>query len=94
MIAGCEALADDAWLLRDQAMPFVGRDAVRQALAGDGAMRLVAADVVLADSGDFAYSYGEVVEAAGGRAATGHDVHLWTRDASGHWRILVAVRPD
>ena len=81
-------LAPDAQVQRAGTLPVQGAAAIAAAWP-DGEERLRPLGSDLAASGDLAYTFGEVTSAQG----SGHYVHLWTRDGTGHaWRIGVALR--
>ncbi len=82
-------LSDDARVHRPNAMPIVGKDALRgwlaqqtMALSGEP----IKADV--ARSGDLGYTYGSY-EMDGAQPQKGYFVRVWKRDAKGQWRIVI-----
>ena len=83
------ALARDARWHVDGRAPVIGREAIAAARASDArTLRFVTQGRAAAASGDLGYTYGRI-DADG--APAGHYAHLWTRDADGRWRLLVAV---
>lgn len=85
--AFASALADDARLYRE-GPPVFGTEAIKLAVASMHPMTLEPAAGDMASSGDLAYTYGAWRSAV----ASGHYVHLWTRDARGDWKIALALR--
>lgn len=85
----------DSRILRAGALPSVGADSIRAALAArePGARVLwQTADLRMARTGDFGVTYGvyERQDAASGRVVeAGNFVRAWERQADGGWRILL-----
>lgn len=86
------ALAADARLHREGALPALGLDAVRAALAGDErpyhSKRLGGAT---SRSLDLAYTYGEyeLVPSFTRPAERGHYLRIWRADDDGEWRVIL-----
>lgn len=84
----------DVHLLRGGALPAVGVDSARAALAAEAVPHVVwqtAGDLLLARSGDFGVTYGayERRNASGGVTEGGNFVRVWERQPDGGWRILL-----
>ena len=96
-------LCDDARLLRDGVPPITGKEAVRAALATAAAAEPRGWEVEgggVARSGDFGYTYGIVLNAAGGAtggpARIGNYLRVWRQVADGSWKLafdVLAPRP-
>lgn len=79
--------------------PVIGRERVAAYLRRPGVTPARAAFVTegagMASSGDLAWTYGMLKTTSAGPGASplpsGWYVHLWARDAEGHWRIIVAT---
>jgi ketosteroid isomerase-like protein len=84
------AAADDTYLLRDGHPPFVGKEAVRGALAGDaGGVTWEAQGSGVSAAGDLGYVYG--TSARGNPAETGVYVRVWQRQPGGSWKLALDV---
>lgn len=86
------AMADDARLHREGAVPALGMSAVRQALSGDDRpyrSRYLGGGVSRA--ADFGYSYGEyeLLPTFNGPAERGFYLRLWRPGEDGSWRIAL-----
>jgi len=88
-----EAFAGDGRLHRNGMPPALGRPRIRTALAGAATHVALKTDTVaIARSGDLACTWGTYVTGGATPSPTrGWYVHLWTRDAEGAWRIIVAT---
>jgi ketosteroid isomerase-like protein len=96
------AAADDIRLLRMGFPPFVGREAVRKALAAKpGPLPWEPDTAVVSRSGDLGYSYGTAGfhpgdAGGGGAAARGAStemsyVRVWRREPGGWWRVALDI---
>jgi ketosteroid isomerase-like protein len=88
--------ADDGRLHRDGHAPVLGATAIRPHLAAAAGTTLAFAPhgSAIASSGDLAYTYGAFSTAPAPATDTlrsGYYAHLWARDATGEWRLVVAV---
>jgi ketosteroid isomerase-like protein len=89
----------DVRLLRGGALPAVGPDSLRSALARDTQSLIwqTAGDLIMARSGDLGVTYGlyERRNATGGVTEWGSFVRAWERQPDGGWRILLdALSPS
>jgi uncharacterized protein (TIGR02246 family) len=94
-------LADDAMMLPPGAPPVVGKAAIRDymtsAFATPGfSVTWEAAEAIVADSGDLAYTHGRSVYTAPGpdgaiQTTHGKGVSVWRKDAEGNWRCVVDI---
>lgn len=84
-------LSDDARVHRPDAMPVVGKLALRAWLTHQ-TMTLGGEPikVEVARSGDLGYAYGSY-ELAGVKPEKGYYARVWRRDAQGRWRIVMDV---
>jgi uncharacterized protein (TIGR02246 family) len=93
--------AEDARVIGPGEPPIIGRDAIRQMLL-DGlatpgfSVTWETADIVVAPSGDFAYSFGTnafTVPSPDGGLATleGQAVVVWRKGDDGRWRCVVDI---
>jgi len=91
--------ADDIRLMRDGHFPFVGKDAMRKALAAErGTLTWEPAQAVAARSGELGYTYGtyELRRAASASAVErGHYVRIWKKKSGGgkksdeRWKVVL-----
>jgi uncharacterized protein (TIGR02246 family) len=93
--------AEDARVIGPGEPPYIGRDAIRQMLL-DGlatpgfSVTWETTDIVVAPSGDFAYSFGTnafTVPSPDGGLATleGRAVVVWRKGEDGRWRCVVDI---
>jgi uncharacterized protein (TIGR02246 family) len=93
--------AEDARVIGPGEQPYVGRDAIRQMLSDAVAtpgfsVTWETTDIVVAPSGDFAYSFGTnafTVPTPDGGLATleGQAVVVWRKGEFGRWRCVVDI---
>jgi ketosteroid isomerase-like protein len=82
--------ADDVHLLRDGHLPFVGREAVRGALAGDpGRLSWQATGSGVSAAGDLGYTFGTA--ARQDPAEEGAYMRVWKRRPGGPWQLALDV---
>ncbi len=88
-----ELLANSVRVLREDHYALLGADAARKALAAPmRRVRWMPAVAVVAASDDLGYTYGRYALMNGAAdEALGYYVHLWQRDETGAWRIVVEV---
>ena len=84
------AAADDAYLLRDDHQPFVGKEAIRGALAGDkGGVTWEPAGSGVSKAGDLGYVYGTASRKA--PQESGVFMRVWQRQPGGAWKLALDV---
>jgi ketosteroid isomerase-like protein len=84
------AVAPDVHLLRDGHLPFVGKEAVRGALADDpGGLAFEPAGSGVSSAGDLGYVYGTARR--GKPEETGSFFRVWERPPGGAWTIALDV---
>jgi len=87
--------AADGRLHREDFVPMLGDVRVRTHLepAAGTALTFAAHGGAAAPSGDLAYTYGALTATPPrpGAPESGYYAHLWTRDATGGWKLVVAV---
>jgi ketosteroid isomerase-like protein len=84
------AAADDAYLLRDGHPPFVGKEAIRGALAPDaGGVSWEPAGSGVSAAGDLGYLYGTAARKS--PAETGVYMRVWQRQPGGPWKLALDV---
>lgn len=83
--------AADGRLHRDGIPPILGAEAIRTHLSTlpSSSLAFSPQGGAVASSGDLAYTYGAVQ--ASGALPSGYYAHLWAREATGRWRLVVAV---
>ena len=82
--------ADDAYLLRDDHQPFVGKEAIRGALAGDkGGVTWEPAGSGASAAGDLGYVYGTASRKA--PQESGIYMRVWQRQPGGSWKLALDV---
>jgi uncharacterized protein (TIGR02246 family) len=94
-------LADDATMLLPGAPPLVGKAAIRDYMASAFAtpgfsVTWEAAEAIVADSGDLAYTHGRSVYTAPGadgaiQTTHGKGVAIWRKETEGNWRCVVDI---
>jgi ketosteroid isomerase-like protein len=81
---------------RDGSFPMVGKGAAREViakLAGDSISEWEALDGGLAESGEFAYTYGRYAlkNNGTGKIQKGYFMRVWKRESNGGWRVTFDV---
>lgn len=88
--AYANAALDSTYLLRDGHQPFVGRAAVRTALADDpGGLTWEAQGGGVSAAGDLGYTYGTAKRKA--PEESGAYVRVWQRQPGGGWKLALDV---
>jgi len=77
----------DARLLRDDAAPLAGREAIESGLGGRGAFRAAPDGGDVSSAGDLGYTYGRYRT----DADDGYYARLWKRDGDGVWKIAAQI---
>ena len=90
--------ADDIRLMRDGHFPFLGKEAMRRALAAErGTLTWEPAQAAAARSGELGYTYGtyELRRAAAAAVERGHYVRIWKKKSDGRkksdgaWKVVL-----
>ncbi len=83
--------ADDGMLLRNEAQPYMGKDAVRGALeAQPAAMTSQPIDGGVSAAGDMGYTYGSAEWKKGDGTVKGNYIRIWEKH-DGVWKLRVDV---
>lgn len=87
--------AEDARLFRLGSFPYVGKEAVRNAITAEkGKMSWEPAGGDVSRAGDLGYTYGKYELAGGGpdgKGERGNYMRIWKREPGGSWRVVVDV---
>lgn len=88
-----EYLSGDARLYRQQAMPIIGKQALRAWANKQSGLRGEAIKTDVSSSHDLGYAYGRYETKAAGqdKVEQGYYVRAWKRDEQGRWRIVFDV---
>jgi ketosteroid isomerase-like protein len=85
-------LGSDARVMRDGHFPFVGMEAVLVHLKKDeGRLAWTPIASRVASSFDLGYTYGKYEFYSASAKETGHYVHVWKKQSSGAWKVVLDV---
>jgi ketosteroid isomerase-like protein len=85
-------LEDDAVLLRNHYLPFVGADAVKYLTGLDETSFSMTWDPqggYVAESGDLGYTWGVYTITTSSGTQKGNYVTVWRRQKDGHWKVVL-----
>ena len=85
-------LTDDARVLRNDAFPVIGRDAIRTFLTDrKTGMTWEPSTAGASRAGDFGYTYGTYDETSAGKPEKGHYLRIWKKQGGDAWKLVLDI---